>query len=731
MNDERFLKELNPAQREAVCHIDSPLLIVAGPGSGKTRVIVHRIAYLVHTVGINPWRICAVTFTNKAARELKSRLSLLLGLTKSDQVVASTFHALCSRILRENGQAIGLSANFTIYDDDDQIALIKRAFEENDLDRQRFSLRAVLGAISHAKAHLIDVDGYKAQATAYFELTVAKIYDTYQQLLERNRAVDFDDLLAKTYQLLNDHPKVLHSYQERFLHFLVDEFQDTNMAQYFIAQQLAGHWRNICVVGDPDQSIYAWRNADLRNILSFQKDYPDAHLVTLEENYRSTRNILDAAQSVIEANTQRFQKRLLSKKPTGAPLIINESYTEREEAAWVLEEVERLRTLEGHTYGDVAITYRVNAQSRAVEEACIRYGIPYRLIGTTRFYHRREIKDLMAYLRLLENPSDDVSVTRIINVPPRRIGKRTIYELTRWARAHGTPLLESISLITADRSISPEIPEQGVSSLAEFSKLLKTLANGASGMTVAELVDFTIDRTKYRTLLETQDQGEERLDNLAELRSAAAEFDHFPRGDGLAAFLERAALVSEIDNLEEDGQGVTLITLHQAKGLEFPVVFMIGMEEGLLPHFRSLDTSAEIEEERRLCYVGMTRAKERLYLVRAFRRSLMGTSGTTVPSRFLQEIPEQLVGFTRHKENEVPTRKITDRLGSHTKPPEYPQDGDRVVHRTFGEGVVMRCTPSGQDYEITVAFKTSGVKRLLGSIAQLERVTEEGNNPLS
>ena len=728
MNDERFLNGLNPAQREAVSHIDNPLLIVAGPGSGKTRVIVHRIAYLVQTVGISPWRICAVTFTNKAARELKTRLSLLLGPTQSGQVVASTFHALCSRMLRETGTAIGLSPNFTIYDDDDQIALIKRAFEENDLDRQRFSLRATLAAISRAKAQLIDVEGYKAQATAYFELTVAKIYDTYQQLLTRNSAVDFDDLLAKTYQLLKDHPEVLQSYQKRFLHFLVDEFQDTNMAQYSIARQLAGHWRNICVVGDPDQSIYAWRNADLRNILSFQNDYPDAHLITLEENYRSTQNILDAAQGVIAANTQRIEKRLLSNKPTGAPIIIHESYTEGEEAAWVIEEAERLRTLEGHPYGDIAITYRVNAQSRSVEEACIRYGIPYRLIGTTRFYHRREIKDLMAYLRLLENPSDDVSVTRIINVPPRRIGKRTIYELTQWARTHNTPLLQAINLIAADRTISPTIPDQGISALIEFSKLLTSLADKARDTTVAELVDFTIEQTKYRTLLETRDQGEERLDNISELRSAAKEFDHFPIGEGLSAFLERAALVSEIDSLEEDGQGVTLITLHQAKGLEFPVVFMIGMEEGLLPHFRSLDTSAEIEEERRLCYVGMTRAKERLYLVRAFRRSLMGVSGATVPSRFLEEIPKQLIMGAPHERRQAPTTTPAHRLASHTKPQQNPQDGDRVMHQAFGEGVVMRCIPRGQDWEITVAFKTSGVKRLLGSIAGLERIAEDKDN---
>ena len=724
----RLLDGLNPAQREAVEQIDGPLLIIAGPGSGKTRVIVHRTAYLVNTVGISPSRIiCAVTFTNRAARQLKERLADLLGPDQGGRVLAATFHALCARLLRQHGEVMGLDRAFTIYDRDDQVDVLKEAFAQLDLDPKRFSLRGVLDGISGAKAKMLDPEGYRARAGSYFEEVVARLYAAYQQLLVRNQAVDFDDLLLRTYHLLRDHDAVRDRLQERYLHLLVDEFQDTNVVQYAIASQLAGKWKNICVVGDPDQSIYAWRHADIRNILSFQRDYPGARVVTLEENYRSSQNILDAAQGVIAANSQRVEKRLLARKPRGVPVVVSESYTDGEEAAWVLEEADRLRREEGLSYAGVAVAYRVNAQSRPLEEACLRYGVPYRLVGAIRFYHRREVKDLLAYLRLLVNPNDAVSLLRVLNVPPRGIGQKTADELTRWSRSQEVPLGIAIRQLEADSATAPGIPRAGRAALVRFARLLDELTEASRQTPVTALLDLVMERTGYGAHLAEDPDREDRLDNIRELHSAAAEFAELPPDEGLALFLERAALVSDVDNLKEGEPAITLITLHQAKGLEFPVVFMVGLEEGLLPHNRSLGDDDEMEEERRLCYVGMTRAQERLYMVRAFRRRMMGgMSGATLPSRFLRDIPRELIAPTA-TEQRLPAlarvRMAAAAAAAATAPAPL-RDGDHVRHPKFGEGMVLSCTPSSDDFTVTVAFKNAevGVKRLLHSMAKLEKV---------
>ena len=718
-----ILEGLNSAQREAVEQIEGPLLIVAGPGSGKTRVIVHRIAYLVRTVGVGPHRICAVTFTNKAARELRERLARLLGSSAGQEVSAGTFHALCARILRQEGEAIGLDRSFTIYDADDQRAVVKEAFELKDLDHQRFSPRAVLSAISGAKAQLLDVGAYREQVNSYYEEIVHRVYEGYETLLARNQAVDFDDLLIKTHHLFRDHSKVLERYQSRYLHVLVDEFQDTNVAQYAIARQLAGKWHNICVVGDPDQSIYSWRHADIRNILSFQRDFPDARTVTLEENYRSPPAVLEAAHGVIAVNSQRLDKRLIAQKPEGVPVFVSEAYTEEEESAWVLGEVERLRRETPLRYGDCVVAYRVNAQSRALEEACLRYGVPYRLVGALRFYQRREIKDTVAYLRVLLNPTDGVSLARIINVPPRGIGQRTLDELSRQARSRETSMFQALEGLASSAEEAPLLPAAGKAALGRFYRRIQELKEASTTLPVAELLDLVLERTGYRDFLAEQDDGEERLDNVQELRRVASDFYDMEPSEALAAFLERVALVTDQDNLEESTDGLTLITLHQAKGLEFPVVFMVGMEEGLLPHIRSFDDPAEMEEERRLCYVGMTRAQERLYLVRAFRRTNRGASGPALPSRFLRDIPTHLIASPEEKAAQEKRPRRDPVSPQEAESPVAPplRDGDRVRHPQFGEGLVMSCSPSGQDHEVTVAFKEGGVKRLLYSFARLEK----------
>ena len=733
-----ILAGLNPKQREAVETIEGPLLIVAGPGSGKTRVITHRIAYLVRVCGVSPHRIAAVTFTNRAAREMRQRLDSLLGTGLQDLTV-STFHAFCAMVLRRDGEHIHLDRNFAIYDNADQIELIKRSMNEVDVDPKQYAPRAIQSNISSAKSQLIDLEGFALKKENYFDEIVLRVYERYEQLLDQSTAVDFDDLLFKTHFLFDKVPEVASKYHKRYVHFMIDEFQDTNVAQYAIAKQMAQSYRNLCVVGDPDQSIYSWRNADIRNILSLQTDYPEAKVIALEESYRSSQTILDAARQLIASNTQRVEKDLWTKNGRGVPIVVSEGFNEQEESQFVIREIQNLTQSEGHALGDMAVMYRVNAQSRALEEACLRYGLPYQVVGSLKFYQRQEVKDLTAYLRLVANPDDDVSVSRVINVPSRGIGRRTLDELTRMAREADTSMLSAMEVMAqkekdGQKDDSP-FASRPARALLDFQDLIKGLASEGETLDLIELIDLVLERTGYkRHLLEEAERGEERLENIQEFRNTARDFLHLGGREALTAFLENVSLVSDVDNLEERPDAITLITLHQAKGLEFPVVFIVGMEEGLLPHMRSIDSGdpAELEEERRLCYVGMTRAKERLYLLRAFRRGFRGGSEPSKPSRYLADIPQELIVAPRKETTEATASTNWRAKLVHAQSPDGDgaqpvtpslATGDKVRHTSFGNGIVMSCKVSGDDFEVTVAFKEGhGVKRLLLSFAPLEKV---------
>ena len=784
-----FLSGLNDRQREAVEAIDGPLLIVAGPGSGKTRLITYRIAYLLRVVGLPPSRIGAVTFTNKAAREMKERIRTV-ATYGSDRLTVGTFHAFCAQILRRDGEAVGLDRNFAIYDDADQLEMVKRSMRETDADPKQFSPRAIQSAISSAKSQLLTADGFTMRTASYFDEVVGRVYQRYEALMGQSNAADFDDLLLKTFLLLRDNETVAEKYQDRYSQFMIDEFQDTNVAQYAIARLIAEKHRNLCVVGDPDQSIYSWRNADIRNILSFQSDFPDAKVIALEQNYRSTQTILNAASRLISANTQRVEKELFTNNRAGEPISISEGYDEQEEAQFVLREVGLLTRSKAaaqapYRLGDIAVMYRVNAQSRALEEACRRYGVPYQLIGGTKFYHRQEVKDVAAYLRLLVNPDDDVSLMRVVNLPPRGIGRRTLDELARLARDRGTSAFEAIRSISPSMElggplVSGPFTARAARALGDFRELIDGLRSEAERIGLVELIERILEKTGYRKYLtERDDQAEDRLDNINEFKTAAREFSELGMPDGLNAFLESVSLVSDVDSMQETPDALTLITLHQAKGLEYPVVFMVGMEDGLLPHARSIDEEASLEEERRLCYVGMTRAKERLYLTRAFRRGFRGGTGPNLPSRFLLDIPRELVagleqsqsspsngsgrtevsGATRRTEpaprarRERPEQGFQFSSSRRSRPATAPEPararrpgrsaipqtrrrrpapaaggppfatGDKVRHKAFGEGIVTSCEPSGTDFQATVAFKDGGgVKRFLTSFAPLEKV---------
>jgi DNA helicase II / ATP-dependent DNA helicase PcrA len=737
------LEGLNPAQREAVTTTDGPLLILAGPGSGKTRVIAHRIAYLVGECGVAPHRLMAVTFTNKAARELRDRVETLLG-SVAGGLTLGTFHGVCARILRIDGEEIGVPRGFAIYDDADQISLIKRAMAEYHVDPRQQTPRAILSTISGAKSELATPDSFSKMTTSYFEEIVARVWERYQQLLAENSALDFDDILGKTVALLRERPEVGERYRARYQHVLIDEFQDTNVAQYVLARQLAPPPdSNICVVGDPDQSIYSWRAADIRNILNFERDYPKAKVVRLEQNYRSTQTILDSAQRIIAANKQRKEKDLWTEKGRGDPIVVYEAYNEEEEAAFVAGEVKRL-TREGVVRrGDIAVMYRTNAQSRALEERFVAERIPYRLVGGTRFYERREIKDLLAYLRLVLNPFDSVSLERVINVPPRRIGQKTVEELRSWARSMEVPVYAALQTLADPEGAGYPVPfgTPAKTALLAFLGILNEFITGAPVLTLSQLVTLILEKTEYRDYLRQhfETDAEERLENIEELRNVAMQFDELESEHALMRFLEDATLMSDTDEYDERLDSVTLITLHAAKGLEFPVVMIVGMEEGVLPHIRSFDDPSQMEEERRLCYVGVTRAKDRLYLLRAFRRALMGQGGHNPPSRFLKDLPEELVHFanqtveTAYQQQRPAISRGPSWSGRVNGGDERPpvralgvfNAGDHVRHGKFGEGIVVSVTPTaaGNDQEVTVAFKgESGLKKLLLSFAPLEKL---------
>ncbi|MDA0263630.1 MAG: UvrD-helicase domain-containing protein [Chloroflexi bacterium] len=738
-----LLEGLNPAQKEAVETVDGPLLIVAGPGSGKTRVITHRIAYLVREYGVSPYNILAMTFTNKAAREMRERLDRLVG-SRSDSLTVGTFHSFCAKLLRWDGHHLGLASNYSIYDADDQASIIKSSMELADVDPKRNPPRAVLSAISKAKNQLWDSRTFTKNADGYFEERCAQVYHHYEEKLATNNALDFDDLLMKSVQLLQEFPEVRKKYQDRYQYIMVDEFQDTNVAQYRLARFLGESHQNVCVVGDPDQSIYSWRSADIRNILSFQQDYPSSKTVTLDQNYRSTSTILDAAKSLISINGQRIPKDLFTDNDKGKLVEVREAYDEGEEAAFVVSESERLAREEGFKPGDCAIMYRVNAQSRALEEACLRRGTKYRLVGGVRFYKRREVKDLMAYLHMVYNPHDDVNLGRVINVPPRGIGAKSMQQMADYARGKNLQLFAAMQDVAAARLGGEPCPvsitARAATSIADFAVTMEKLIELSRQAPVVDLVDRVLEETGFRSFIQSSDdRPQERWENILELRNTAQEFNAETPPDGLATLLERLALVADVDNYEDDDDSITLITLHQAKGLEFPVVFMVGMEEGLLPHSRSMESEDQLEEERRLCYVGMTRAEKRLYLTRAFRRSLMGSTQAGPASRFLRDIPAELIaaGTGDHSidrsKNALPPKRPswndwqapTPTINRNQPAVERPtlQIGDSVRHGSFGEGVVTGLEVTAADTEVTIEFAGGvGVKRLLLSFAPIEKI---------
>ncbi|HSW57342.1 MAG TPA: UvrD-helicase domain-containing protein [Dehalococcoidales bacterium] len=726
-----ILAQLNPAQKAAVEAINGPVLILAGPGSGKTRVITHRVAYLIKVCGINPHHILAVTFTNKAAKEMADRLQNLAG-SAVQYLTIGTFHAICARILRIDGKTAGIEPDFIIYDEDDQMDLVKKALQEFKLDPKQMVPRAILSAISASKSRMQSPQYYASASRSYFDEVVGRVYERYQRLLDESHALDFDDLLMRTVELFRNHPDILKKYQNRYVHVMVDEFQDTNLTQYELVKLLAAKHRNICVVGDPDQSIYSWRQADVRNILNFEKDYPDARTIMLEQNYRSTRNILETATHVIKANRHRKDKTLWTDNTAGELTSIVETYTEQEEAQFVVKEIDRLVNAGEVQYGDCAVMFRTNAQSRVIEEAFVRYGLPYKLVAGTRFYERREIKDLVAYLRLIQNPLDSVSLLRIINIPGRGIGQATLDQLSAWAGRLGVPLFNALQKLAkpAPADNPPPFNSRVTKALVSFITILQELIEQHQTLGLLEFFDAVVIRSGYKAYILNEEDGDERFDNIQELRTVAEQYQNNPHSEALSLFLESVALVSDVDDLESVPNKVTLITLHQAKGLEFKVVFIVGVEEGLLPHFRSLEDPAQMEEERRLCYVGITRAMQKIYLVHSFRRSLMGRSTVNEISRFMKDIPQNLIAGRDiwQAEQAVLGSGFASAQAGAARPPapqvqiEEFRAGEKVRHGIFGEGIVVSSTLKNNDREVVVAFSGQGVKKLMASFAKLQKI---------
>ncbi len=723
-----LLAGLNTAQRDAVEAPGGPLLIFAGAGSGKTRVLTHRIAHLIAGRAVEPRQVLAVTFTNRAAREMRARLERLLG-TAPGGMWLGTFHAVGARILRRDGGAIGVPPNFTIYDEADRLAAMKRALRAAGLDDRRFAPSRVVHSVSSAKNELLDAAGFALRADGRWDVEVARAYRAYEAEMAAAGALDFDDLLMRTVRLLQDVPPVLEHYRDRWRHIFVDEYQDTNHAQYLMVSLLAATHRNLTVVGDDDQSIYRFRGADIRNILEFQKDFPDARVVTLEQNYRSTQPILDAAHAVIRLNERRAAKRLWTDRSGGEPVRLIPVYDEREEALSVASEIERLIGTEGLSLSDFAVLYRTNAQSRAFEEALIRRGLAYRLVGGVRFYERREVKDVLAYLRLVVNPRDPVAFGRVANVPRRRIGERSVAELERIARRRGISPFEAVEHLGEEARLGAP----AIQALSVFAELLQRLGDLSARLPVPRLLERVVDESGYRAMLQDgTPEGEERWSNVTELIGYSEEYADVPPPDGVHQFLENVALVSDVDSLDESRPGVTLITLHQVKGLEFPVVFLAGMEEGLLPHVRAIEEGDEgIEEERRLAYVGVTRAQRRLYLLHAFRRHLFGTAQLAQASRFLGDIPPEILEVARRPGGppvtapRAPgaTRQAIHAHAVRENPVEVaPQRfaaGMRVAHPRYGAGTILASTMTRSGEEVVIRFDEAGMKIFAVADAQL------------
>lgn len=726
---------LNDRQCEAVKHTEGPLLITAGAGSGKTKVLTCRIAHLLE-LGVAPYRILAITFTNKAAKEMKERVTNLVG-AQADSIWLSTFHSFCAKLLRFEVDGFhGYTRNFTIYDSSDQLVLVKDCLKKLNLDDKQFTPRSVLGTISSAKNVLMDAKAFAAKASDFYEQKVADVYALYQEKLRENNAVDFDDLLFLAVRLLQENEEVREKYQSRFQYILVDEYQDTNHAQYALTKILAARWRNICVVGDADQSIYAWRGADIRNIIDFTRDYPDAASIKLEQNYRSTKTILHAANAVIDNNESRPKKTLWTENPTGNKIIHYQAQTEHDEADYIAGVIYNRHEISHEPYGDMAILFRTNAQSRVLEEKLMRYAIPYTMVGGTKFYDRKEIKDVLAYLRLLYNPEDRLSLTRIINVPKRNIGATTMEHVAAYAEAQGISLFEALSS-------TEEIPvtKRAKASLENFAAMIFDLLNDIEGKDVLSLIETVIKQTGYGDMLDKEaehdPQGESRKENVGEFLSVAKDYmDSNPEGN-LQDFLENVALVSDVDDFESSDSKVTLMTLHAAKGLEFPVVFLTGLDEGLFPHSRTLMDPAQVEEERRLAYVGITRAERQLYVTNAVTRTMYGRISAYMPSRFLAEIPPQFME-DYHRKSAMPQSRTTavpgkQRVSILTKPvaSSLPKKhavtdtfakGDKVRHKIWGIGTVLDVIGEGPNMQMKIQFPTKGVRQVVVKYAPLEKI---------
>lgn len=733
---------LNKEQQQAVQHTEGPLLIMAGAGSGKTRVLTHRIAYLIHEKGVAPHNILAITFTNKAAREMKQRVHELVG-RGSEQIWVSTFHSMCVRILRRDIDRIGYDRNFTILDTTDQLTVIRQVLRNLNIDPKQFDPRAMLGAISNAKNELITPETYRKNEKSYYERQVGAVYEAYQKMLRRNQSLDFDDLIMETTHLFDRVPEVLTYYQRRFQYIHVDEYQDTNNAQYHLVQQLAAKYKNLCVVGDSDQSIYRWRGANIENILSFEHDYSNTRVILLEQNYRSTKSILEAANHVIENNEGRKAKNLWTDNEEGNKIILYEGSTERDEAMFIIEQIQSHMDEGTYDPHDIAILYRTNAQSRAIEDTLLKSNIAYQMIGGMKFYERKEIKDLIAYLRLITNPQDDISFERAVNEPKRGIGATSIDRLRAYAAEHDISLSETIREVDFT-GVTPRAAQ----ALAKFEELIQSFAHQQEFLSATEMVEQVIERTGYEEALKKENsiEAQSRIENLEEFLSVTREFEKTSEDKTLLAFLTDLALIADIDSVDEEDPDqqskVTLMTLHAAKGLEFPVVFMIGMEENLFPHNRSMDDEEEMEEERRLAYVGITRAEEQLYLTYANMRMIFGRTQYNPVSRFINELPDHTLEqersttrdfpFTRgfgqaanKNDVQIPERRaakvIKPNAGTGAEQKEWTV-GDKATHKKWGVGVVVRAQGEGEDMELDIAFPApTGIKRLLAKFAPITK----------
>ncbi|MCX7780669.1 MAG: DNA helicase PcrA [Negativicutes bacterium] len=721
--------KLNPAQEEAVRHINGPLLIVAGAGSGKTRVLTCRIAHLL-AQGVNPYNILAITFTNKAAAEMKERVANMVGAVAKD-IWLSTFHAFCAKFLRMEIEKFGgYNRNFVIYDAADALALIKSCLRELNLDEKHFPPAGIQNTISNAKNELIDAREFSRAADNFHAVKTAEVFNLYEQKLQKANALDFDDLLMLAVRLLQTNDEVREKYQTKFKYILIDEYQDTNRAQYLLAKILAAKYRNLCVVGDADQSIYAWRGADIRNILDFERDYPEARVIKLEQNYRSTQTILDAANAVIEHNTNRKPKALWTENPQGEPITGYLAFDEKDEARFIADTIIKLNTVYRRPYGEVAVLYRTNAQSRAIEEAFLRCGIPYTVVGGVRFYDRKEIKDILAYLRVIFNPADDLALQRIINVPRRGIGDTTIGRLGEYAARHGLTLFDAVS----NPDEVPGLTARAKRPLESLAELIFNLAAQRDVLPVKELIEKVMHESGYLAELENEGttEAEGRIENLRELLTVAKEFAAEGVEDTLENFLSHVALVADIDAAEIAVQRVTLMTLHSAKGLEFPYVFLAGMEEGIFPHARTLMSESDIEEERRLCYVGITRAQRKLFVTNARVRTIYGNSVMYPPSRFLQEMPRGLIEAYDPRPakieqksgwlQEPPKPRLTLVKNDRPAPQSNLRPGDKVQHAKWGIGTVIEVRGAGEDQEIKVAFPGQGIRQLATKFAPLTKV---------